>query len=69
MAKRTSSKSASARRAGAKVADALDNHERVRLNSPDPSDLRHADSELSRSVEDSRNEEEAVTEYLEEEKR
>jgi len=67
MAKRTSSKAPSTRRARAKIADALDKHERARHDSPDHTELQRADSELSRAVEESLNED-VVTEDLEEEK-
>jgi hypothetical protein len=67
MVKRTSSKAPPTRRARVKLADALDKHERARHDSPDHTELQRANSELSRAVEDSLNEE-AVTEYLEEEK-
>lgn len=64
MARRTSPKAR--RTSRTKVANALDKHERIRLNSPDPTELQRADSELSRAVEESLNDE-AVTEYLDEE--
>jgi hypothetical protein len=67
MAKRTPSKAPPTRRATAKIADALDKHARARDDTPDHTELQRADSDLSRAVEDSLNEE-AVTEYLEEEK-
>jgi hypothetical protein len=65
MAKRTSPKARRTRRI--EVANALDKHERIRHNSPDPTELQRAKSELGRAVEESLNDE-AVTEYLEEEK-
>ena len=50
-----------------KVANALDKHARVRQNeSPDGTELERADSELSNAVDESLNDE-AVTEYLDEE--
>jgi hypothetical protein len=68
MAKRTPSKTPPTRRARGKIADALDKHQRAGHDSPpDHTELKRAGSELSRAVEDSLNEE-AVTEYLEDEK-
>ena len=51
MAKPTSPRVRRARRI--KVANALDEHERIRHNSPDPTELQRANRQLDRAVEES----------------